>query len=274
MPRRRPVAYNGHPFAPGSEARTIPDRRSTRGTRVIPLCATCGKPANAPAHRHDARREAPPGRPERRRAVRVTRDRLRVTEAPAGMIPSAALPPALPAPAFVRRDHLALALALDAILDAADGGGLHGAAITFAVALRASLEVPRFRSAPEEPAQAEPEPEEVPPASPRWSNGHAPAVPALAPVEGGRRRDRDPAVARARSAAKGIRSERLRDLAVEAIRQGWAPRKSGGGHLRLERPGYAPVTVSTTANDDAMGHHYQNAKAQARRAGVDVSTLR
>lgn len=73
---------------------------------------------------------------------------------------------------------------------------------------------------------------------------------------------------------RGIRSERLRRLVEYAEEHGWETAYDGRGHVRVTNPDSGNTFwVSTTANDKAMGHHYENTKATARRAGLDVRGL-
>lgn len=73
---------------------------------------------------------------------------------------------------------------------------------------------------------------------------------------------------------KGIRSERLRRLVKCAEEQGWTTVHDGRGHVRATNPDTGNTFwVSATANDKAMGHHYENTKATARRAGLDTRGL-
>lgn len=70
----------------------------------------------------------------------------------------------------------------------------------------------------------------------------------------------------------GIRNDRLRRLYKAALRQGWSPEMDGRGHVLL-RKGDSRFTISTTTSGGSMGHHYENTRAAARRAGLDVSEL-
>ena len=80
-----------------------------------------------------------------------------------------------------------------------------------------------------------------------------------------------PTISRARNATKGIRSDRMRALAVRAISLGAQPTRRGD-HLRLTGgPLQAPVTISTTSN--GLGRSWLNLKAAAKRAGLDVAGL-
>jgi hypothetical protein len=67
-----------------------------------------------------------------------------------------------------------------------------------------------------------------------------------------------------------FRSDRFRALAAKAIEQGWTVTKTSGGHARIERGGFAFI-VSTTSN--GQGRAWKNARALARRMGVDVDGL-
>lgn len=70
----------------------------------------------------------------------------------------------------------------------------------------------------------------------------------------------------------GIRNDRLRRLYKAALKQGWVAEVDGKGHVVLRKNGER-FTISTTSSGNSMGHHYENTRAQARRAGLDVSEL-
>lgn len=67
---------------------------------------------------------------------------------------------------------------------------------------------------------------------------------------------------------RSIRSDKLRDLTLEALEAGFDAYMSGGGHIRLVNPtnGRA-VWISTTSNGAARA--YQNTRAALRRAGLE-----
>lgn len=251
-----------HPFTASGATRPAKDGRT------ITLC-TCGQGRNSPRHRVDreavAWHELPPKRRTYTPAVTPS-----LSTAP-GMVPLEALPPLAAPPAAVRRDHLALALALDAVL-AADT--LTASAMVYAVALRGDLGVPRFQEV-DRRRRPRPERENAPsPAPPEREALLAPPPPDPAPVyQNGRTHTApvDPAVARARAATKGIRNDKARALATRAVAAGWTPRRTGDGHLRLEREGLPPIVVSTTMTGDARA--WRNLRASAKRAGLDVAGL-
>lgn len=69
-----------------------------------------------------------------------------------------------------------------------------------------------------------------------------------------------------------IRNKKIARLIERARERGWDVWLDGRGHVRA-RSQTGEFWVSTTANDKAMGHHYENAKASARRAGLDTKGL-
>jgi len=75
-----------------------------------------------------------------------------------------------------------------------------------------------------------------------------------------------------RRVTNGIRNDRLQRLYKAALRQGWKPEVDGGGHVSLTRDGQR-FTISTTSSGGSMGRHYENTRASARRAGLNVSEL-
>ena len=244
-----------------------PDVVTASNGRRIPQCATCGKAKNS--QRHRAYRplvkrqgkaapvlvESPPYTPPVTPSVSV----------PPGMVPMSALPPLEDPPEYVHAGALALALALDAVLDSEDGAGLSVTATVYATGLRSMLGVPRFRATRLAAV-------EVVPDRPKLATRDV-DLSAVAGVPWAARpkaKDR-PEVSRARAATKGIRNDKMRALATRAIASGWTPRHMGDGHLRLERAGQAPLTISTTANGAARGWH--NVRSAARRRGIDVADL-
>lgn len=72
---------------------------------------------------------------------------------------------------------------------------------------------------------------------------------------------------------KGIRGDKMKRLHQAAIKQGWTSVIDGSGHVMLTSPEGLRFWISTTNNGGAMGRHYENTKAKARRAGLDVSEL-
>lgn len=291
MSRAHPVVTGGHLFQAGDSARTIETKSGRR--RILRLCHECGKPPNAPLHRPQAQPGyvAPPAV-----ADPVVADLaplaapLPVSGIAPHLVPLEYLPALAPPPSHVHAGSLALALALDAVLAAHDTGGLTPPAVVYATALRAMLEVPRFAlEAPEEEedpqgvrhreavravadvrakvqvsdrlvAYRDPAPDYASVPGTPW----APRPEAQAPVQTSAR-------ARAREVTKGIRNDRVRELATRAVAQGWTPRKTGDGHLRLEHAGHPPLVLSMTGTAD--GRSWRNARAAARRRGLDVAGL-
>lgn len=71
-----------------------------------------------------------------------------------------------------------------------------------------------------------------------------------------------------------IRSDKLRRLRDAAIAQGWTERTDGRGHVRLTSPGGVWFTITSSGTGARMsGRYYENTKAKARRAGLNVSGL-
>lgn len=78
-----------------------------------------------------------------------------------------------------------------------------------------------------------------------------------------------PVRARAKTATKGIRDKRMREIATRAVAQGWTLRATGGGHYQLWQ-GDKAIVFSGTPSDHRA---WLNVKARAKRAGIDVSDL-
>jgi hypothetical protein len=75
----------------------------------------------------------------------------------------------------------------------------------------------------------------------------------------------------ARGLAHGFRDERTRGLFLRAVAAGWRWSVTGSNHVRLEGPDGAVLTLSQTSS--GHGRAYLNAKADAKRAGLDVAGL-
>lgn len=72
---------------------------------------------------------------------------------------------------------------------------------------------------------------------------------------------------------RGIKSGRFRKLVQRAQKTpGWTVRIDGRTHVRVTSPTGQWFYVSTTL-EDKDPHAYQNARAAARRAGLDVTGL-
>jgi hypothetical protein len=67
-----------------------------------------------------------------------------------------------------------------------------------------------------------------------------------------------------------FRSDRFRALAARAIEQGWTATRTSGGHVRIERGGFSFIVSATSSG---QGRAWKNARALARRMGVDVDGL-
>lgn len=71
----------------------------------------------------------------------------------------------------------------------------------------------------------------------------------------------------------GIRNRRIARLVEYAVDRGWRTTLDGRGHVRVVGPDGRFFAVSTTSNDSGFGHNYENTRAEARRAGLDVRGL-
>lgn len=70
-----------------------------------------------------------------------------------------------------------------------------------------------------------------------------------------------------------VRNKRIAKLLRRAQDLGWTATLDGRGHIKVTSPEGQSFWVSTTANDAKTGHHYENTKASARRAGLDTRGL-
>lgn len=148
------------------------------------------------------------------------------------------------------REVRMLALALDAVLDAPiDNIGWR----VYIRSLDLRKAIPIDRDADSKPIeQIEkplPPPEDV-------SNLHYTAPPA-------------PVRARASAATKGIRDDRMREIANRAIADGWIGSRTGSGHYRLTKGGQA-IVIGMNVSDNRA---WKNAKAKARQLGINVEGL-
>lgn len=75
-----------------------------------------------------------------------------------------------------------------------------------------------------------------------------------------------------RKLTSAIRADKLKRIHEAALRQGWTSSINGSGHVVMVGPNGGRFIISKTANDGA-GRRYENTKAEARRAGLDVSKL-
>ena len=75
-----------------------------------------------------------------------------------------------------------------------------------------------------------------------------------------------------RSVVAGIRSDKYRELARRALQAGFTAHKTGSGHLSLDKGG-TRIILSMTAETGRRGHSWGNARAEAKRAGIDVTGL-
>lgn len=70
-----------------------------------------------------------------------------------------------------------------------------------------------------------------------------------------------------------IRNERIRKLHAIAVARGWTSEVDGGGHVKVTDPATGEYfTISATATDGNK-RNYENTRAAARRAGLDVTNL-
>lgn len=249
-----------HAFADSGQRETGP------GGRSYAICETCGRKRIGPSHGRVA--ELAPYRDgsPRKRPQRV-----------AG--------PGRPGPELVvptAREVVQLALMLDAVLDLPAelvGWRLH---LRAGELRKAMPEIPASRPARAHPVDARGEVGTMPaPPSDRARSGGVGAshdargeLPRLGPngtVNEPRMIELAPSStrSRARSLSKSIADRRMRELAARAIVDGWSLARSGGGHWKLTR-GDATLVLPNTPTDHRS---YANARAQARRLGVDVEGL-
>jgi len=74
-----------------------------------------------------------------------------------------------------------------------------------------------------------------------------------------------------RKLRRGIRNDRVRALFDRATAQGWLGRTLGSGHIEMRGPDGARLVISETSN--GMGRGWDNARAQAKRLGIDTAGL-
>src|SRR5262245_8122346 len=232
---------DAHPFRLGLLTTT-----GKRG-QVIRLCDQCGKPGNAPGHRAEAIRQAGlpvPPKPEpkaRTRAARSPTSRA-ATSVRAGSLPAAEL--------------VGLAIAIDRAL------ALPPDALGWRLRLRLA-DVRPLLGLPVYPTLAAPDAEPDPEAPDTHLRKLRPALaPKPLPVA------RDATYA---GILRGIQSTRNRNLVRRAHESGWAVALTGAGHVSLRR-GDTVLNVSTTQRE-GRGHGWANLRADAKRAGIDVTGL-
>lgn len=102
---------------------------------------------------------------------------------------------------------------------------------------------------------------------------HAPDVelPATRPATVTPPRHDQPLSAGTSTIGRGIRNDRFRALYARAVSEGWAPKPTGSGHVRLTGPSGSSFVISITS--DGGGRAFRNTRAQAKRAGLDVTGL-
>ena len=69
----------------------------------------------------------------------------------------------------------------------------------------------------------------------------------------------------------GIRNDKIRKLYLEALRQGWTSEIDGAGHVKMTNPRTGNrFWISSTSDWGSNGRNYANARAKARRAGLEI----
>jgi len=228
----------------GHEYRAGPGVMADKRGRRHGLCADCGKPANAPYHRRGWRGLAPLPKPApRTRAARGAPS----PRASAGVRAGRSLPAAELVMVAVAVDR-ALALPADAL----------GWRLRMRLAdIRPLLGVPTY------PTLAAPdhEPDEDAPGADLVE--HRPELrPKTLPLADD---------ARIVGLLRGIQSGKNRELVKRARDQGWDVAMTGSGHIALSK-GQSRILVSTTQRE-GRGRGWANLRADARRAGIDVTGL-
>jgi hypothetical protein len=250
-----------HPFVPSptGERVTTPGKLGTPAS--WPACAVCGQPARSGHKRASpttsrARDSVPASTippvgagisrptPERaaERAAVVERYRERVAVGPAPVEPNVEHAPPWQLKALEL--HVAEALRVDVSY------ALRILLLDTQRAIRSELAPTTVRRAPAV------EPPKPPPVE------HRPVEPPRADA---------PLSAGLSVVARGIRNDKMRDLFRRAIGAGWSPKVLGNGHLRLTGPTGSSFTLSMTS--DCGARAYKNDRAQAKRAGLDVTGL-
>jgi hypothetical protein len=73
---------------------------------------------------------------------------------------------------------------------------------------------------------------------------------------------------------RAFKSDNLRRLFDFAVNQGWTWRRNGGGHVLISSPGQKEhMSLSLTLSDSSHGRAWGNAKAEAKRKGLDIAGL-
>lgn len=250
---RRTSLTSGHPFVDDGVGTT------TAGGRHWAVCSQCGKtriahtwaaklgPAIEPATAAEPVPETPPAPTN-------------------GVAHNGAAKPAEPVDNRPRPyrgaapgEYVAAALALDAIL------ALPADRVSWRIRLavvnaRDALPVPVFASlnAPDAPADPDPVTDTILAVIPRL----APSTPRVADDGGNPER-----------IIRGIRNDRVRELAKRAHKAGWKVSLMGSGHIAVDRGRDRLVLSGTMGDSRRGGHAWGNAKAAARRAGLDVTGL-
>jgi len=239
---RRASARNLHPFVLGG-----PERRTKAGA-VIRECGdpSCRKAQNSPTHWTPDRARLAPGR----------KGAGRPQSPPQGAPRGRTIAPA---------EYVSLALAVDRIL--ALPPEVVGWRLRMRLAdVRTLLDVPAYPTLAL-PAVPEATPDPDPVEAETTAQVEASLGPRLAqyaPVVHG-----DAQVA---GILRGIRNDRHRTLVRRAQAAGWEIAMTGSGHVSLSK-GSQRLILSTTAGDGRRGHNWGNVRAQAKRAGLDVTGL-
>ena len=252
-----------HPFKPGGLIQL--DRRGARNA----TCRECGLMQRARRHwdpeRSLAAREKQSATRRARglngRGARASRARLPAPEL--AIVPAPAAAPVPTPPPRVADWRLSmLRLALDMALEGPSlSFPLRRALLDARGALRSELHgIPATAGAVLELPEPDPVPETHSAALP---NGHEPPR-AMRPIQS----------ARVQRTARGFRGDNFRALYLRAVECGWQwEHRRGSGHVALYPPdGRKPVVLSITApSSEARG--WMNARADAKRAGLDVTGL-
>jgi hypothetical protein len=220
----------------------------SRGYRR-PLCQTCDQPQNSPRH-HGLVASGP-----------------QPTHRPSPGARAAAAPTPLPpkrANGHIRTpaaEMVVLAVAIDAVL-ALPSDVVRTSLRVRLESARAAIDVPVL------PTLA-PQPDPEPDAEPSGVGGPTVDGSGDQPGPSTRSRPEAPPTA-ARTMVRGIRNDRVRKLVLRAVGDGWTPRRTGSGHVALDK-GDSTLILSASATGNARS--WQNARAEAKRHGIDVRGL-
>ena len=251
-----------HPFVDSGHKHVAPDGRR------FALCAACGGVKRWAAHHGGSKAKAGGHRPadyyRKAKARPFTRPdshewkQLQPASIPPAReerpTPPVPIAPAPPAPKVHPWQLYALEAALDAAMTKADD--------LEAVTVQRVVELQRAIRSELHPSTLRRRPEVMPDPDPVPAPATFPTVQPLPTGAGGESR---------RRIIAGIRNDKLRKLAVRALESAWQPKVLGSGHLRLTSPEGGAIVLSMTS--DGGGRAYANAKAQAKRSGLDTAGL-